>query len=224
MTLPARILPSILAADVGHLYDACRRVEDAGADEVHIDLMDGHFVPNMSFSPSVVAMARKAVSLPLNVHLMMTHPDAYVDVFCEAGADTLLVHIEPEYDHAAALERIRGHGVRAGIVLNPDTELEAVEPLLSRVDEVLFMTVFPGFGGQSFLREPLARMRRLRERRPDLAIAVDGGLNAETCLESRRHGANAFDIGSYLFKKEDMAAEIRELRGRLDGEGLGENR
>lgn len=209
---PVRINPSLLAADIGHLRDACRRVEDAGADELHIDLMDGHFVPNMSFSPAVVEMARHAVSIPLNVHLMMTNPDRYLEAFCRAGADTLLIHIEPAYDHAAALEAIRGHGVRAGIVLNPDTGLDKIDPVLPHVDEVLFMTVFPGFGGQSFLREPLARLRQLRERFPDLAIAVDGGLNADTCRESREHGANVFDIGSYLFKVPDMAAEIQRLR------------
>jgi ribulose-phosphate 3-epimerase len=214
-TPPVRIHPSILAADVGHLHDACRRVEDAGADEVHIDIMDGVFVPNVSFSPSVVAMAKKAVRIPLNVHLMMLYPDRYVDPFCDAGADTLLVHIEAEHDVADTLRRIRARGVRSGIVLNPATPLEAIDGVLDLCDEVLFMTVNPGFGGQAFLSEPLPRMAELRRRRPDLAIAVDGGLNRETCARCRAQGANIFDVGSALFRPSDMAAEIRWLRQNL---------
>jgi len=212
---PLLIHPSILAADVGHLYDACVRIEEAGADAIHIDLMDGVFVPNMSFSPSVVGMARKAVSIPLNVHLMMVRPDQYVDAFCDAGASSLLIHIEPDYDHAETLKRIRGKGVKPGIVLNPDTELSAIEAVLPLVDEVLFMTVFPGFGGQSFLSEPLSRLKALRESYPDLDISVDGGLNRETCKQSFDHGANIFDIGSSLFKPDDMAEEIRIMRDLL---------
>lgn len=212
---PLLIHPSILAADVGHLYDACVRVEEAGADAIHIDLMDGVFVPNMSFSPSVVAMARKAVTIPLNVHLMMVRPDQYVDAFCDAGASSLLIHIEPEVDHAETLKRIREKGVKPGIVLNPDTELSAIEDLLPLVDEVLFMTVFPGFGGQSFMSEPLSGVQSLRARCPELTISVDGGLNRETCKQSFDCGANAFDIGSSLFKPADMAAEIQILRELL---------
>jgi len=208
-----KINPSLLAADIGRLREGSQLCENAGADELHIDLMDGHFVPNMSFSPAVVSMAREAVSIPLNVHLMMTNPHDFVDAFCDAGADVLLVHIEPEYDHRETLSRIRERNVRSGIVLNPDTELEAIDSVLDLVDEVLFMTVFPGFGGQSFLPNALPRMKELREQRPDLNIAVDGGLNRDTCKQCLDHGANVFDMGSYLFKQDDMASEIEALRG-----------
>lgn len=210
-----KINPSLLAADLGALREGCQRCEQARADELHIDLMDGHFVPNMSFSPAVVAMAREAVSIPLNVHLMMSNPQNYVDAFCDAGADVLLVHIEPDYDHADTLKRIREKGVRPGIVLNPDTELGAIEPLIELVDEVLFMTVFPGFGGQSFLPNALPRMKTLRAQFPDLDIAVDGGLNRDTCKQCADHGANVYDMGSYLFKQPDMREEIELLKKQL---------
>ena len=209
---PLKVYPSLLAADLGKLREDCQRCEALGADALHVDLMDGHFVPNMSFSPAVVAMARDAVKIPLNVHLMMTEPHKYVDAFCDAGSDTLLIHIEPDYDHAATLEAIRAKGVRPGIVLNPDTELSAIEPVLDLVDEVLFMTVFPGFGGQSFLPNALPRMQELRAQRPDLDIAVDGGLNRDTCTQCAQHGANIFDVGSYLFKQPDMGEEMNALR------------
>ncbi len=210
-----RINPSLLAADIGHLADGCRRVEDAGADELHLDLMDGHFVPNMSFSPAVVEMARKVVDIPLNVHLMMTNPGPYVDAFCDVGADSLLIHIEPDIDHAAVLKHIRKKGVKPGIVLNPNSVLELIVPVLPLVDEVLFMTVFPGFGGQAFMPEPLARIKTLREQNPDLAISVDGGINLETASRCVEHGANVLDVGSSLFNVEDMKAEITKWRGML---------
>ena len=212
MNPPPVLLPSILAADLGNLRADCLRIEDAGGDEIHVDLMDGVFVPNMSFSPSVVAMAREAVSIPLNVHLMMVRPDQYVDAFCDAGADTLLIHIECDADVPRTLEAIRAKGVKAGITLNPDTELSAIEGLVPFVDEVLFMTVFPGFGGQSFIPGPLERVRELRAQHPDLQIAVDGGLNRETCQQAWDAGANRFDIGSHVFKPPVMAEELTALR------------
>lgn len=210
-----KIYPSILAADIGHLHDACVLCEQAGADGIHVDVMDGVFVPNVSFGPEVVRMAKAAVSLPLNVHLMMIHPDQYVDPFCDGGAETLLIHVEADCEIRATLRSIRDKGVRAGITLNPDTSIDAILPYMDLVDEVLFMTVFPGFGGQAFIPEPLEGMRRLRARYPDVPIAVDGGLNRDTCMQAAKHGANVFDIGSSLFNVPDMAAEIAWLRENL---------
>ncbi len=210
-----QLCPSILAADVGALREGCLRVEQSGADQIHVDVMDGVFVPNVSYGPAVTKMARDAVSIPLNVHLMMQYPDRYVDAFIDAGANTLLVHIEAEHHVPSTLAAIRERGVRPGIVLNPDTELAQIEPVLDLVDEVLFMTVFPGFGGQAFLPQPLERIAALRAMKPDLDIAVDGGLNRETSARCIDAGANLLDIGSAMFNVEDMAAEVQWYREQL---------
>ena len=218
MTPALRIMPSILGADVGNLEPAVRAAEAGGADGIHIDIMDGHFVPNISFSPSVVEMANRVTGLHLNTHLMLSRPDRYAEVFAKAGSDTLLFHIEAECDAPDLLRAIRGMGIRAGIVLNPDTAVDRVLPLLEAVDEVLFMTVFPGFGGQSFISGVMPGMARLREACPGLDIAVDGGLNRETCLVAREAGANIFHLGSHLFRAEDLGDEIAWLRGALQAD------
>lgn len=213
MTTPSiQILPSLLAADPGRMEEGCRQAETAGADGIHIDVMDGHFVPNISMGPAVVAMARKATRLPLNVHLMISNPDKMADAFLEAGSDTLLIHVEVECDPIPILKRIRENGTIPGITLNPDTPAEAIKPLLDYIDEVLFMTVFPGFGGQAFMPEVLPKMAEVRSWRPDLNISVDGGITLETAPQAARHGANLFVAGTSLYRADDMAADIVRMR------------
>jgi ribulose-phosphate 3-epimerase len=211
-------LPSLLAADPGCLAGACRRVADSGADALHLDIMDAHFVPNLSFGPDVAAMAHRTVpALPLHVHLMMTHPHLLMDRFLDAGASSLLIHVEATCDLAGTLAAIRARGVRAGLTLKPATPAEAVFPWLSAVDEVLVMTVEPGYGGQAFLPEmgpKLAAIRREADRqgRTSLAILVDGGIHAGTAAECAAHGANGFISGSALFRQADMRAGVAEMR------------
>jgi len=213
------VLPSLLAADPGRLAEGCARAEAAGADAIHIDVMDAHFVPNLSFGPATVAMAKRAApNLPRNVHLMMTHPHVYAGRFIEAGATTLLIHAEPEYDIRATLAAIRGHGARCGLVLNPETPAQAVFPHLNDVDEILCMTVRPGHGGQAFMPEVLPTIQAVRRAadaagRPGLTIMVDGGINLETAKACAAAGANAFVAGTFLYAMDDMAAGVRALRG-----------
>jgi ribulose-phosphate 3-epimerase len=211
------VLPSLLAADISCFGDEIRRAEAAGADALHLDIMDGHFVPNISFGPAVVAMARKVTALPLNVHLMLTHPGAYIDAFAEAGADRILVHVEAEEGPAEVLARISARGLSAGITLNPATPAEAVFPYLELVDQVLGMAVDPGYGGQAFMPEMLPTFRKLRteaDRRglTELSLMVDGGINQETGCACAAAGVDAFVAGTYLFRSDDMAGLITALR------------
>jgi ribulose-phosphate 3-epimerase len=212
-----QILPSLLAADVGHLAAGAHKAEGSHGDALHLDIMDGHFVPNISLGPAVVEMCRRCVSLPLSVHLMITHPDRYITRFAEAGADSLLIHIEAQCQVAESLKRIRDLGVRPGITLNPETPAEAVFPVLSLVDEVLCMTVNPGYGGQAFMPEVLPKIREVRAQanalgRRDVDILVDGGIDRHTAPLCARQGANAFVAGTSLFGAKDMTAEIAFIR------------
>ena len=211
-----QILPSLLAADYGRLADEILRAEASGADALHLDIMDPHFVPNISFGPDFVALARRvAPGFYRNVHLMMSRPDLYIENFATAGAQTIQVHVEADCDIHAAIACIRSFGARPAVVLNPDTPVERVSPYLSEVDEVLVMTVRPGYGGQKFMTDCLPKMTWLRERNENLDIMIDGGANAETVPLAAKAGANQFVAGSYLFGQSDMKGAIADLRRRI---------
>ena len=208
-----QILPSLLAADFGILGAEISRVAKSGAEALHIDVMDAHFVPNLSFGPDVVALARRVEpDLYRNVHLMMTRPDLYLEPFAKAGAQTIQIHVEADCDIHHELARIRAMGIRPGLVLNPETPVELVLPYLKACDELLVMTVHPGYGGQKFISECLPKITVVRKRMPRLDIMVDGGVNAETAVLAARAGANQFVAGSYLFKQLDMGASVDALR------------
>ncbi len=211
------ILPSLLAADYGCLAKEIRRAASAGADALHIDIMDPHFVPNISFGPDIVSLVRRVEpTLYRHVHLMMSRPDLYLQRFAEAGAQTIQVHVEADCDIHNALRHIRELGAKPAIVLNPETPVERILPYLSEADEVLVMTVHPGYGGQKFMGECLEKTRYLRKIAPHLDIMVDGGVNGETAVKAVENGVNMLVSGSFLFAKEDMRKAVEALRNRLE--------
>lgn len=213
-----QVLPSFLAADLGHLADELRRAEASGADAIHLDIMDPTFVPNMSFGPSIVDFCRRACpNFYRNVHLMMNRPDLYIEAFAKAGAQTVQIHVEADCDLHTELRRIRALGLKNAIVLNPETPVARLEPYLGEVDGILVMTVHPGFGGQRFIADCLPKLTYLRERLPAIDLMVDGGVDAETAVLAARAGANQFVAGSYLFRQHDMRAAVESLRQKLEG-------
>ena len=213
----AHVAPSLLAADFAALDREIARMAIGGADLFHLDIMDGHFVPNLTFGPHIVQAVRRLTDLPLDAHLMLTRPDMYAERFIQAGVDAVTIHVECEADIAATLEGIRQQGVRTGISLNPSTPAAALEPYLGQVDLVLVMTVSPGFGGQEFDPVGLAKIRDLAEARQagagDFLISVDGGINADTGRMCRDAGADILVSGSWLFHQADPQEGISRLRG-----------
>jgi ribulose-phosphate 3-epimerase len=217
---PNLIAPSILAADFAQLGDEIRAVERAGADCIHVDVMDGHFVPNITIGPFVVAAARSASELPLDVHLMIESPERYIDAFAKAGANTISVHVETCPHLHRTLSQIREAGARASVALNPATAPAAVREVLAEVDQVLVMTVNPGFGGQKFIASMLAKIGTLRgwieADGLDVAIEVDGGIGPETIGRAANAGARVFVAGTAIFGGEDYAAAVSGLRRAAD--------
>src|SRR5215813_6453280 len=213
------IAPSILAADFSRLAEEIHRVEAAGADWIHCDIMDGHFVDNISFGPDVVQLVRKETSLPLDVHLMIEHADHYVPRFVKAGANSITVHVESEAKHdvLGTLLQIRDAHCRVGLTLNPETPYEMIEPFLGKIDMLLVMTVHPGFGGQPFRADQMEKVRRAskwnQSREDKIDIEVDGGINPKTARISIESGANVLVAGTSIFRSDDYTKAIRELRG-----------
>jgi ribulose-phosphate 3-epimerase len=216
MSSPLKIAPSILSADFGQLAREVQAAEAAGADWIHVDVMDGRFVPNITIGPVVVRAVRKATKLPVDVHLMIVEPERYLEDFAEAGADILSVHVESSFHLARTLQHIRSLGKKAGVVLNPHTPPDSIEYVLERVDLVLVMSVNPGFSGQAFMPEVLPKLQAIRKmidsRGLDIALEIDGGVAPGTASKVVEAGARVLVAGSAVFGHRDYAAAISAIR------------
>ncbi|HHJ8071347.1 TPA: ribulose-phosphate 3-epimerase [Streptococcus pyogenes] len=215
-----KIAPSILAADYANFASELARIEETDAEYVHIDIMDGQFVPNISFGADVVASMRKHSKLVFDCHLMVVDPERYVEAFAQAGADIMAIHTESTRHIHGALQKIKAAGMKAGVVINPGTPATALEPLLDLVDQVLIMTVNPGFGGQAFIPECLEKVATVAKWRDEKGLSfdieVDGGVDNKTIRACYEAGANVFVAGSYLFKASDLVSQVQTLRTALN--------
>jgi len=211
-----KIAPSILAANFSKLADEVKEVEAAGAKLIHIDVMDGHFVPNITMGPIVVEALRPVTDLPLDVHLMIENPNQYIEDFAKAGADYITVHVEACRHLHRTIQLIRSHGVKPGVVLNPHTPIETIQHVLEDIDMVLFMTVNPGFGGQKFIHSVVPKIEQLstiiKEKGLNVEIEIDGGINAETIIPCAKAGATIFVAGSAIYGKEDRSKALQEIQ------------
>lgn len=212
-----KIAPSILSADFSRLGEEITAVEKGGADYIHIDVMDGHFVPNITIGPLIVEAIRPITKLPLDVHLMIENPDQYIEAFAKAGADYITVHVEACLHLHRTIQNIKSYGIKAGVVLNPATPVESIQHIIRDIDMVLLMSVNPGFGGQKFIPEVLPKIRKVKamaeEKGIDLEIEIDGGVNSETAKLCMEAGANVLVAGSAIYNEENYAEAISLLRG-----------
>jgi len=211
-----KIAPSILAGNFGYLAEEAKRAEDGGADLLHVDVMDGHFVPNITIGPDIVKGIRQATKLPIDAHLMIDHPDKYAEAFAKAGADMISVHVEAPHPLVETLKKIRSLGVKAGIVFNPNTHFTLTKEIASLIDYILIMSVNPGFGGQKFIADVLSKVTQARqfvtEDGRELDIEIDGGINAENAVQAAKAGANVLIAGSSVYGKPDVKEAISVLR------------
>lgn len=211
-----KIAPSILSANFAKLGEEVKEVEEAGAELIHIDVMDGHFVPNITMGPIVVEALRPITKLPLDVHLMIENPDQYIEAFAKAGADWISVHVEACPHLHRTIQLIRSFGVKPGVVLNPHTPIESIKHILGDVDFVLLMTVNPGFGGQKFIESVVPKIEALskliQENGYDIEIEIDGGVTSETITSCAKAGATIFVAGSAIYNKEDRKKALQEIK------------
>ncbi|MEH7415443.1 ribulose-phosphate 3-epimerase [Neobacillus drentensis] len=212
-----KIAPSILSADFSKLGEEIIAVDQAGADYIHIDVMDGHFVPNITIGPLIVEAVRPVTKLPLDVHLMIDNPDQYIEAFAKAGADFITVHVEASRHLHRTIQSIKSFGIKAGVVLNPATPVESIQHIIGDIDMVLLMSVNPGFGGQTFIPEVLPKIRKVKEMAEQkglsIEIEIDGGVNPETARQCIEAGATVLVAGSAVYNQEDYKQAISQLRG-----------
>ena len=216
------IAPSILSADFSRLGEEITRVAEAGADLIHVDVMDGHYVPNLTFGPPVIESIRSVTKLPFDVHLMIENPERHIEAYAKAGSDIITVHVEAETHLHRAIQSIKEKGIKAGVSLNPATPVCLIEDIIEDIDLVMIMSVNPGFGGQKYIMNSMSKITRARrlieERSPEVRLEVDGGVKVDNIRMFKNAGADIFVAGSEIFHSDDYAATIGEMRKILDEE------